>query len=218
MPSWPAGVQTTTIRFGKGITVGGNMTAADLVVEPIFSGTNAVIWDGDGTPLLPFLESVLANEGVLGSATVPVVDQTGWLDDGQNSYSLWGYKLTETPRYGRLPGRPRTKFVQPLAGQIEIDFDRIPDGSIGLPVSAPVVAVSSVNGQTGAVIVEGMTEDQTAELTAVTEAVEGRLSEAQLNAQFVTFRDTSGNPLARHVIITVNATTGEIEDIKSEAI
>lgn len=45
-----------------------------------------------------------------------------------------------------------------------------------------------------------------------------RLAEAALNGTFVRFEDEAGNPLAsRSVVIKVNATTGEIIDIVSEA-
>jgi lysophospholipase L1-like esterase len=185
MPTWPIGVETVSIPFGKGIVSTGEMTAATLDVEVLFTGTQSAVWDGDGTPLYDFSVKSNANEGQVGSVTIPVVDQAGWLDDDQRAYTMWGYKLTETPRYGSMQGTPRTKYLQPLSGQGEIDFDRIPNGRIGLPVSAPVVPVTSVNGQTGAVTVEGMTEEQNAELTAATEALEGRLSEDELKQQIV---------------------------------
>jgi len=49
-------------------------------------------------------------------------------------------------------------------------------------------------------------------------ALPPRLSAAALNATFVRFEDTNGNPLpSRNVVIKVDATTGEIIDIVSEA-
>jgi hypothetical protein len=40
------------------------------------------------------------------------------------------------------------KNWQPVLGQSEVDFDNLPGGSIGLPVSAPQVPVTSVAGLT----------------------------------------------------------------------
>jgi lysophospholipase L1-like esterase len=194
MPTWPIGVETTTILFGKGITVDGGMTSATLEVQIQFGGaTKTAVWDGDGTPLYSFRVSAGATDGEIGSVTVPVVDQAGWLDDSQAEYKRWSYKLTEIPSYNGKAGTGRTKYVQPLSGQTVIDFDRIPDGGVGMPVSAPVVPVTSVVGFTGPVTAEqlaaagigGMTEEQNSELTAATEALGGRLSEDELKQQIV---------------------------------
>jgi len=153
MPEWPTGVQTVTVAFGKGITIGGHQTSSSLTIEPIFLGTNSIVWAATGTPLLPFQEDATAAEGSLGSVQIPVVDQAGWVDDGGNSFSMWGYRLTETPRYNGRVGKVRVKNAQFVSGQTTVDFDLIPDGSIGMPVSAPTPAVTSVNGMTGAVTV-----------------------------------------------------------------
>ncbi|PRB02775.1 hypothetical protein CQ047_17770 [Microbacterium sp. MYb72] len=67
---------------------------------------------------------------------------------------MWAYRLTET-----AGGRSRVKHLQPLAGQGVIDFDRIPDGSVGLPVSGPVVAVSDVAGHTGSVTAQQIADE-----------------------------------------------------------
>jgi len=155
MPEWPTGVQTVTVAFGKGITIGGHQTSSSLTIEPIFLGTNSIVWAATGTPLLPFQEDATAAEGSMGSVQIPVVDQAGWVDDGGNAFSMWGYRLTETPRYNGRVGKVRVKNAQFVSGQTTVDFDLIPDGSIGMPVSAPTPAVTSVNGMTGAVTVTG---------------------------------------------------------------
>ena len=46
-----------------------------------------------------------------------------------------------------------------------------------------------------------------------------RLSEVELSATYVTFLDEAGNPLVgKHVLVTVNTTTNEIEDITVEVL
>jgi hypothetical protein len=51
------------------------------------------------------------------------------------------------------------------------------------------------------------------------EDLTGRLSEPALSATFVRFLDENGDPLVgKLVTITVNSTTGEIDDITSEDI
>lgn len=49
--------------------------------------------------------------------------------------------------------------------------------------------------------------------------LEDRPTRDEVSATYVSFRDTNGNPLAaRHVVITVNPTTGEIADIIAEVV
>lgn len=153
MPTFPVGVETCQIIYGKGISPTGNAQKAQLQVDLILGGSaQAVVWEGDGTPLLKLVDTFTSAAGETGAAIVPVVDQAGWLDGAGDAFSMWAYRLTE-----RVGNVTRVKYVQPVAGQTSIDFDMIPDGNVGLPISAPVVPVTSVNGLTGAVTVEGAT-------------------------------------------------------------
>jgi len=155
MPAFPVGVETCQIIYGKGISPTGNAQKAQLQVDLILGGSaQAVVWAGDGTPLLKLVDVFTLPAGEMGAATVAVVDQEGWLDGSGASFSMWAYRLTERVAGGVV----RVKYVQPLSGQMSIDFDMIPDGNVGLPVSAPVVPVTSVNGQTGAVTVDGASD------------------------------------------------------------
>ena len=155
MPTFPVGVETCQIIYGKGISPTGQAQKAQLQVDLILGGSaQAVVWAGDGTPLLKLVDVFTSPVGEMGAATVAVVDQEGWLDGSGAPFSMWAYRLTE-----RVAGVVvRVKYVQPLSGQMSIDFDMIPDGNVGLPVSAPVVPVTSVNGATGAVTVEAFSE------------------------------------------------------------
>jgi parallel beta helix pectate lyase-like protein len=216
MPSWPDGVITTTLIFGKGITAGGNMTSARLTVEPMFQGTDAVVWQADGTPMLPFQEQTSADDGSYGSIPVPVVDQDGWLDSGQHAYKLWGYKLTENPSFGRSPGKQRVKYWQPLTGQTTVDFDLIPDGTLGLPVAGPTASVTSINGITGALTsqdladagfatTEAIQSQVTAAVTALTAGAPGALDTLnELAAAFgndANFSTSVATALANRVVV-----------------
>jgi lysophospholipase L1-like esterase len=196
MPTWPIGVETANILYGKGITSHGEMTSADLEIKVLFGGsTQTAVWDGDGTPLYSFKVSVKAGDGQIGNVALPVVNQPGWLDDSQNAYTMWGYELTEIPYYNKKAGIARTKFLQLLSGQSEIDFDRIPNGRIGLPISAPVVPVTSVNGQTGAVVVDGVTDES---LTAIAADEDSDFYALQMS-QIVT--GAAGAPVAVSALI-----------------
>jgi len=179
-PTFPSGVQTVEIVFGKGIAPNGEPQAATLAVYVIYGGqTQAAIWDGDGTAMLPLSFGASAPAGQLGSIRVPVTDQSGWLDDSGNGYSGWAYRLVET-----VGKKSRERFVQPMTGQTLIDFDRIPTGNVGLPLVAPMVPVTSVNGVSGAVTVINATPENieaglptrltTAAILAITDGIAAR--------------------------------------------
>lgn len=147
MATWPVGVEKSTILFGKGISPAGNPQAAKLQVYAEFGGTTkAIVWVGDGTAMLSITDLSDSASGAMGSVQVPVVDQIGWVDGSLNSITMWHYRIVET--VGEIT---RTKFVQPLSGQSVIDFDMIPDGTVGIPGSTPVPPVTSVAGLTGAI-------------------------------------------------------------------
>lgn len=140
-----------TIVFGKANAPDGRPLTSRLTAELIAPNTRAVTHSPDGTPMLPVVADAEAPAGALGSVTLPAVDAPDWRDDTGAAYSMWAYKLTE-----HTEGVVREKYLQPLVGQATIDFDEIPDGTVGLPVSAPSAAVTSVAGSTGAVSAEGI--------------------------------------------------------------
>jgi len=179
-----------------------------------------------------------------GSLTAPFVDQLGFTDQAGNAFTMWAYVVTRLTWFGSSVKTVRKNW-QPVVGQDTIDFDSLPGGNIGLPVSAPVVPVTSVAGLTAAVGAESLADvlsefmpipDVSGKLDA--SAVGGafgvaplgadskvpdaslptRLADATLNATYVRFEDEAGNPLpSRSVVIKVSATTGEIIAIVSEA-
>ncbi|QRY40841.1 hypothetical protein JVX92_00670 [Microbacterium hominis] len=148
--TYPTGVQTVTMTFGHNIQADGTEVPVSLTVVPIFTGTDAVTWAADGTSLLPVTQFYKEGGGA-NSIRLPVVDQPGWVDGGQNPYTGWVYKITESINGVTKP--QRTKFYAPVMGQTFADFDLIPDGSIGHPMVGNAPAVTSVNGQTGAVTI-----------------------------------------------------------------
>jgi YD repeat-containing protein len=68
---------------------------------------------------------------------------------------MWAYVVTRRTYFG-VSVKTVRKNWQPVIGQDTVDFDNLPGGSIGLPVSAPPVPVTSVAGETGAVGAESL--------------------------------------------------------------
>lgn len=145
--TYPSGVQTATLAFSNPGTFTG--ASADSVTMTVAS-TASVVWQSTGEPIDNFTEVTTPGPGLPGSLTVPLVDQAGFIDGTGNAFSMWAYQLTRRASFG---GQVKvvTKNWQPIAGQTTIDFDDLPGGPIGLPVSVPASPVTSVAGLTGAV-------------------------------------------------------------------
>jgi len=70
MPTFPVGVETCQIIYGKGISPTGNAQKAQLQVDLILGGSaQAVVWAGDGTPLLKLVDVFTSPVGEMPSLT-----------------------------------------------------------------------------------------------------------------------------------------------------
>jgi hypothetical protein len=237
--TYPAGVQLATLTFSNPTTFLGNSATK---TEVTFQSTAGVVWAATGEPIDDFSETVAPGPGLPGSLTAPFVDQAGFTDQAGSTFTMWAYVVTRTTYFGTAKKEVRKNW-QPVLGQTTVDFDNLPGGNIGLPVSAPIVPVTSVAGVTGAVGAEPLADAISAYLPAdaskldasqkgaasgvapldsglrVPEAnLPAGLAAAALNATFVRFVDLAGNPIsARHVTIKVDTSTWEIADIVAEA-
>lgn len=150
--TYPAGVQTATLTFSNpGTFLGHEATRTEVT----FQATAGVVWSATGQPIDDFPEVVTPGEGMPGSLTAPFVDQAGFTDQAGNAFTMWAYQVTRKSFYGSY-SKVVKKNWQPLIGQDTIDFDNLPGGSIGLPVSTPVPPVTSVAGLTLAVAAEDL--------------------------------------------------------------
>jgi hypothetical protein len=145
--TYPAGVQLATLTFSNPLTFLGNAaTRTEVTVQ----ATAGVVWSATGEPIDDFAETVTPGAGMPGSLTAPFVDQTGFTDQAGSAFTMWAYIVTRKTIFGSAVKTVRKNW-QPVLGQDVVDFDNLPGGSIGLPVSAPIVPVTSVAGVTGAV-------------------------------------------------------------------
>jgi hypothetical protein len=149
------GVELATISFGAAKDFFGDDTKGKITVVPLLGGsTKTIVWDANGRALVPFVEVKQAEVGVEATLQLPVVNQDGWRDDAGNVIKMWAYRLTYYAESSDGTGSVTIeKVFQPLKGQSIIDFDRILGTGVGAPLVAAVPAVTSVNGQTGAVTV-----------------------------------------------------------------
>jgi hypothetical protein len=152
---YPTGVETCEITFGSALTFLGNLAEARVTITPILGGsTKSIVWAATGTSLNPFPETVRAESGLQGALTVPVVDQDGWIDNAGRPIKMWAYRVELYAELGGQSSITIVKTFQPVQGQEQIDLDMIADDTlVGAPVVGVIPAVTSVNGQTGAVTV-----------------------------------------------------------------
>jgi len=147
----PAGVTTCLVFKKAPVSFGGSQAKIFLEVTP----SVRLVHTETGTPLVDFLESVAPIEGGVAQMMLPHTAQAGFQDEAGNSFINWHY--TARVRYekgGDKRHLPLVTFQIP-EGQAEIDLSMIPAGPAALPTSAPVATVTSINGETGAVTIDG---------------------------------------------------------------
>lgn len=186
--AYPAGVQLATLTFSNPIThLGTDADKTEVIIEP----SDRIVWAATGQPLDDFPETVAPGAGLPGSITAPCVDQAGVKDAAGNDFTMWAYRITRRSFFGNLV-RSVTKTWQPLLGQTTLDFDLLPGGPAGLPVSVAPAPVTSVNGKTEAVTltkadislgnVDDTTDAQKPISEAQAEALALKLDDTQLGA------------------------------------
>jgi hypothetical protein len=151
--TYPDGVSLSTLTFSNPITFLGNAaTRTEVTIAPSAS----VVWGQTGQPIDATAELVSPGDGLSGSLMAPHVDQDGFLDQDGNAFTGWAYLVTRRAFFGSVPAQQVQKTWQPLVGQDVVDFDLLPGGPVGEPVSAPVIPVTSVAGETGVVGAEAL--------------------------------------------------------------
>lgn len=190
--SFPIGVELVTVTVGSALTFLGESEAVKVTVKTTLGGNaRRIVWAATGQPVVKGESTFSATAGDLVTFTVPNPDQPGFIDGSGKEARNWSYSATVTA------GREQwVQTFQPVAGQTDVDLDLVPDGQITAPTSAPIPAVISVNGKTGAVIVEAdpLTPAMvTANLTeaAVASKLPVRLSESDLTAAFAAKANTT---------------------------
>lgn len=149
--AWPNGMELVTVTVGSSLSFFGDEQAIKVTVTPVIGGTvGRLLWAATGQPVVFGSKTFTGVAGTVASFTVPNPDQPGFIDGAGNAVSKWAYSAVV-----EVGSQRWTQAFQPVSGQSSIDLDMVQDGQVSAPVSAPVPAVTSVNGQTGAVVVSG---------------------------------------------------------------
>ena len=142
----PAGVTTCLVFKKAPVSFGGGSGKVYLEVTP----SVRLVHTATGTPLADFIESVSPAEGGVAQIMLPH-DQPGFQDEAGNAFRGWHYTARIRFEKGSDKKHLQLTTFQILEGQTEVDLSLIPSGPAALPTSAPIAAVTSINGQTGAV-------------------------------------------------------------------
>lgn len=176
--AFPAGTSVAVITSGNASNFLGEGLAIEATITPLLKGTTHIWHAETGGFLVPEAQTFKSEEGLGISAAVPHVDQPGWRDSGGNAYAGWAYevKIKVGTRRSSKPVHSWTKIVKPIMGQSVVDIDTVPDQGAGEPVLGEVPTVVSVNGQTGAVVIDtgqSLTDPDIAALVNNTESATG---------------------------------------------
>lgn len=175
--SFPAGVTLATITVGSVIDFFGESADITVTVAPVLGGDGKakhIVHAESGHVMLTRRMTFSGSPSGPVNFQVPHVDQAGFVTSAGEAITMWAYSATVV--YGKGKEDKWTKNFQPLVGQDLLDLDLIPDGNITEPVSAPMAAVTTVNGQAGAVTVAEATPEN------IEAGLPVRLSETELSA------------------------------------
>lgn len=164
----PAGISTATVTVGVPVTFSGGAVRSIVTITP----SEFLVHTATGHPLVNMIEEVSTTDGVAAQFTLPVTDQDGFQDENGNAYKNWYYTASIQYVTDKATKPAFTKVFQLVTGQSVVDLDLLPSGNPAIPYTAPIATVTSVNGQTGAIVVEGATDEAVAEqVTSGTQTV-----------------------------------------------
>lgn len=147
--TYPEGMQIVTVTAGSSLDFFGNHEAVTVTVKPELGGNaGRLIWEASGQPVVVKTREFSGEAGSAVTFTVPHPDQPGFIDGAGNEIRNWSYTASVV-----IGDQQWTQSFQPKAGTTEVDLDLVRDGQVAVPSSAPVPFVTSVNGETGAVVI-----------------------------------------------------------------
>lgn len=146
----PSGVTSCTLTVGTYFDAIGGAQPSKMTITPVFGPfTNFITWTASGESMVATEVSGEQQPDGSWSATVAVVNQSGWTDETGSAFSNWTYLVK-----WEAGGKQLSKMVSPVTGQTLIDVDKVPGGTAGTPTTATVPPVTSVGGFTGGVTAE----------------------------------------------------------------
>ena len=194
----PSDVIKTRVTWGNAQLFTGVPVETKVTLTP----SHTIIHAGSGIPLVNLLSVTNTQPGTLGYVDLPVVDQPGFIDIAGDAITGWFYTF-ESVYYSGDRKITLTRHIQPVTGNSEVDLDLVPtDGDVEPPV-IHVVGVTSVNGQTGDVVLDA---------NSVGADVAGSAQDALTNAMIYTDGEISSleQSISQNVVTSFNGHTGDV--------
>jgi hypothetical protein len=149
--AYPPGVTTCPVSIKAPVTFGGVDATVHLEVTP----NVRLIWTATGQTFADFVMLSAPSVGGVATVTLPHV-QPGFQDESGAAVTSWSYTARVRFEYGGKSKHTPLRAFTILAGQTSVDLAAVPAGPASPVTTAPAAVVSSVNGATGAVTVEGI--------------------------------------------------------------
>ncbi|MDO5619259.1 hypothetical protein [Kocuria sp.] len=154
--SYPAIIPQTLLTIGTAVDWWADAVTLEAEVTPILGGgARKITHEATGAPMLARAKRFKSQAGGYLEFHVPSSDPTGWRDGSGQEPGPWAYHVAVTVTFVDRTTYKWDKTVKPLPDQRTIDLDLVTDGVVVPGVSAPVAPVTSVNGLTGAVNIDG---------------------------------------------------------------
>ncbi|HEX9230062.1 MAG TPA: hypothetical protein VF885_25970 [Arthrobacter sp.] len=143
----PAGISTALVHLDAPISFIGDPGQLHVTIK----SSVPLVWAATGTPLANFIDNINPGEGTELAVELPHTDQPGFLDGNGNTFTGWSYVVEIVyEKSGEQVHFPTREF-QILTGQDSVDLALVPAGESYVPVVAPILPVTSLEGFTGAV-------------------------------------------------------------------
>lgn len=142
----PAGVTTCLASMKAPMSFGGEQTQITLEITP----SVRLVHTATGTPLVDFFDRATSDDDGTAEVALPHTSQPGFQDEAGNAFINWHYTARVRIQRTGQPAKvlPLFDFQLP-AGQSSVDLAKVPRGIPALPTVAPILGVTSFNGQTG---------------------------------------------------------------------
>jgi hypothetical protein len=210
----PAGISTALVHLDAPVSFIGE----DGRIHATITSSIPLVWAATGTPIGNFIDMIALDPGVPLELNLPHVDQEGFLDGAGNTITGWSYRIEVTyEKDGQNIPFPARDF-QILTGQLEVDLALIPSGEAYIPVVAPILPVTSIDGLTGEVTmvelgldrVDNTNDAEKPISTATQQALDAKATVTALNSH-------TGNTANPHAVTKAQVGLGSVDNTADSA-
>lgn len=123
----PPGIQTRTLTVSPAVGTAPRKASLEVQIQP---SKNTVVWTETQEPLAKMFKTIRTSPDVSAVLELPVVDQSGFVDETNTPITDWHYTITVRYMFdGRKVGQTVVKHFKPVSSTDSVtDFDVLPSG------------------------------------------------------------------------------------------